>query len=74
MDLKPTTNYPEVYDSKVLNPIIQTGTGGETRLFETKQGGKRSSKQGGKKKSKIHLSKRLRKSNKRNNRKTSYKK
>jgi len=42
-DFKPTGSYPFVYDSKVLNPMTHTGTGGETRVFESvKQGGKRS--------------------------------
>ena len=70
MDIKPIGSYPLVYDSKILNPITHTATGGETRIFESvKQGGKRSGNQGNKKKSR-----RLRKSNKRKNRKTCYKK
>jgi hypothetical protein len=75
-DFKPTSSYPFVYDSKVLNSPFHTGTSGETRVFESvKQGGKRGhSKRSKKKKSSPRVSKRRQKSNKRNNRKTSHKK
>jgi hypothetical protein len=67
-DIKPEGSYPFVYDSKILNPISHTGTGGETRVFE-------SVKQGGyKKKSRRRLTKYNKNKRRRNNRKTSHKK
>jgi hypothetical protein len=73
-DFKPMGSYPFVYDSKVLNTPFHTGTGGETRVFESvKQGGKRSHSKRSqckrRKKSRPRLSK-----HKLSNRKTSHKK
>lgn len=62
MHIKPIGSYPYVYNSNVLSLVSHTGTGGETHLFETKQGGY-------KKKSRRRLTKRYLK-RKKNNRKT----
>lgn len=65
-DTKPIGSYPIVYDSKILNSISHTGTGGETYKYEQRGGYKYK-----KRRSNI-ISKRFRKTRK--NRKTIRKK